>query len=29
LDTRNAADEQSERYVIGGRSLALLIREQT
>jgi isoamylase len=28
LDTRNAADEQSERYVIGGRSLALLIREQ-
>jgi len=29
LDTRNAADEQSERYVIGGRSLALLIREQS
>ena len=28
LDTRNASDEQSERYVIGGRSLALLIREQ-
>jgi glycogen operon protein len=28
LDAHNASDEQSERYVIGGRSLALLIREQ-
>ena len=28
FDTRNASDEQSERYVIGGRSLALLISEQ-
>jgi glycogen operon protein len=26
LDTRQASDEQDERYVIGGRSLALLIR---
>jgi glycogen operon protein len=27
LDTRKASDEQHERYVIGGRALALLIRE--
>jgi isoamylase len=29
LDTRGAADTQQERYLIGARSLALLIRERT